>query len=898
MSEFSRRIVRARFAVSTGLALVFVLAPLSALAAPAHGETPPSSDAPLASDTPAPTDAEPQTRSDIIVTGSRSVVTDKRESAVVTDSIVYDDIETVAPDGSVAGQLVLLPGISAVEDGDAPRFVSIRGISPDLNQTTIDGITLATIGNDGEGSRKVNLQQIPSELSAHNDVYKTFTAEQDGAAIGGIVDIATRSAFGLKRGYFLLDGYGIYSSFGGDSGSNAGNGSARHFGSGGKMVYANRFGTGDQFGLVLTARYENRIRNSRKWWQDTKYYFSDAGKKLSGPDDPAWNGIAVPYNHSYGSYTNRIKTAGSSAKFEWKPAGPIYASILGFNYRQWESSTMNKNDFYTKNLVRNLTEAGGTSQVNSIYNRYRYDTWSKATVGLIGKLEWRQDRSLLQLRGGYTRARYNNVQPYVAARTYPGSLFLDWKTGDDSSNGLPYVVGVDKPGVVQNSTYTLSTAQTTYRMANEGLADARVDYSWNAGPGARGFGFVTGVEYRRLELARNLDMEEYKLGQKMNAYLYDPGYTPIGAPQGFLWVNYQKVRAELWPTFVYDAKSSAEDSIPSDYRYEEQLLTPYLSLHYTTPRTEVVGGVRVDHTRFTGFQPRYEGGVAQPGMTARSGGYDYLLPSLSVVQDIASDGKLRFSYSRTLGRPTPGNIAQPETVNCGTTDDGGPDCFISRGNPDLRPRRSDNLDVQVERYFDSKGLVSLGAFAKWIKDDIFTLTTNQTIDGLDYRVRQPMNAEGSRLYGIEFQYINREVRIAGQSVDPFFNVTWLNGRMTMSTDGATRTLDRMIYQPEWLYNAGFTLRLPAIDGAFRMTLSHRDDFLESVGQKAQDDDGRAQRTTVNMGLWHAVTPHLTFKYEIMNLFDDQPKFLTGDGLRYVSEVDDYGRGIFFHVILR
>ena len=889
MSIRSRRAVRARLAVSSAC-----LAPLLIIATSAHadaivgtpGANPPGGD-------------DAQTQSDIIVTGQRTVIAEKRAATVVRDSVVYDDLETVAPDGSVAGQLILLPGISAVEDGDSPRFVSIRGISPDLNQTTIDGISLATIGNDGEGSRKVNLQQIPSELSSHNDVFKTFTAEQDGAAIGGIVNVATRSAFALKRRYTLLDSYGIYSSFGGDGGSNAGDGSSRHWGGGAKMVFADRFGAGEQFGLVLSARYENRIRNSRKWWQDTKYYFSDAGKKLSGPDDPAWNGIAVPYNHSYGSYTNRLQTAGSAAKFEWKPQGSgLYASLLGFNYRHWESSTMNKNDFYTKSLVQNLTPAGGRSQVNSIYNRYRYDTWNKATVGVIGDAEWRHGGSLLQVRGGYTSARYSNVQPYIAARTYPASLSLDWNTGDAASNGLPYVTSVDKPDIVQNSVYKLSTAQTTYRMANEGLANARVDYSWNADADSRGVGLVTGVEYRRLELERNLDMVEYKLGRAMNDYLYDPGYVPVGAPQSFPWVDFAKVKAQLWPSFVYDAANSTADSIASDYRYEEQLLTPYLSLHYALPRTRFVAGLRFDHTRFAGFQPQYDNGVAAPGLSRREGGYDFLLPSLSVIRDLGANGKLRLSYSRTLGRPTPGNIAQPRTVNCGAAEGAGTDCYISQGNPDLRPRRSDNLDLQIERYFGHQGVIALGGFAKWIKDDIFTLTTNQLVDDVSYRVRQPMNADSSRLYGVEFQLSDREVVVAGQTIDPFFNATWLSGRMTVTSDGGTRTLDRLTYQPKWLVNAGATLRLPAIDGAFRATVSHRDSYLENIGTKPQDDDGRAELTTVNLGLWHAITPHVTLKYEVRNLFDDQPKFLTGDQLVYVSEVDDYGRGVYLHLVLR
>ena len=53
----------------------------------------------------------------------------------------------------------------------------------------------------------------------------------------------------------------------------------------------------------------------------------------------------------------------------------------------------------------------------------------------------------------------------------------------------------------------------------------------------------------------------------------------------------------------------------------------------------------------------------------------------------------------------------------------------------------------------------------------------------------------------------------------------------------------------------------------------------------------------NAALWHRVLPHVTFKYEINNLFDDQPKFLAGNRLQYVNEIDDYGRAAFFHIVL-
>jgi hypothetical protein len=138
--------------------------------------------------------------SSIIVEGQAQQPGVTRPATAVVDSIAYDDLRTVAGgDGSVVEQLVRLPGIAGVEEGDTPRFISIRGISADLNSTLIDGISVASVGSDGDGSRQVNLQLVPANMSSRNEVYKTFTPELPGDAIGGVVNIITRSAF-VKRG--------------------------------------------------------------------------------------------------------------------------------------------------------------------------------------------------------------------------------------------------------------------------------------------------------------------------------------------------------------------------------------------------------------------------------------------------------------------------------------------------------------------------------------------------------------------------------------------------------------------------------------------------------------------------------------------------------------------------
>ncbi|MBN2972706.1 outer membrane beta-barrel protein [Roseomonas aeriglobus] len=838
-------------------------------------------------------------RTDVIVTSKKSIVAVKSQQVATVDTIPYDDVASLAPDGGVAEQLRLLPGVTTEDEGDSPRFVIIRGIAPDLNQTKIDGITLATIGNDGEGSRQINLQIIPAELAQRTDIYKTFTAEQDGGAIGGVVNLVTRSALDLRRRYLSLDAFGIYSGLAGPDGRFAAEKSWRHWGGGFKGVYSNRFGSDGQFGLTLTGRYQSRVRNSGKWWQVVKTYFDRSGKNLAGPDTPGWDGRIVPGDHSFGSYTNRLQTAGGSAKLEWQVAPNVRAALLGFGFRMWESSSMNKNDIFTARTILGTTPTGGRSSANSLYTRYRFDNWDKKTLGGIASLGWADDVSSLQLRAGYTKALFDNQQPSLVARVFPTGVTLDWEAGDDDGEVIPRATGVSNPNIGFTTGYRLSGAQMSDHSATETLSNVRLDYARNTGPRDRGAGLALGMEFRRLDLDRDLDVTIYRTGANVDAYLYDPHYRPIGSPISFPFINYQKLRAELLPTLTVDAASSATQRTISDYRYVERLWTPYVSFHYGLgAASKIIAGLRYDLVDFDAYQPYQANGVLQAGLRRRGGGYAFLLPSLHGIHDFDQNLRLRASYSRTLGRPVPGDIARVESVTCGLDDDGDTDCVISRGNIDLRPRQSDNFDIGIERYLGGDGIIGLTAFAKRIKDDIFLLRSVQQGPNGVTSVREPMNAESSRLYGIEFQISKRDVELLGVRFDPFFNATVLSGSMRVATDSGTRTIDRLMYQPNFIANGGVKVQLPAIDGAFSTTVSHRTTALRGIGALPQDDSARMPLTVVNAALWHVVGKRVTLKYELANVFNSKPTMAIGERLNSVSQIDYYGRSAFLHVILR
>ena len=51
-----------------------------------------------------------------------------------------------------------------------------------------------------------------------------------------------------------------------------------------------------------------------------------------------------------------------------------------------------------------------------------------------------------------------------------------------------------------------------------------------------------------------------------------------------------------------------------------------------------------------------------------------------------------------------------------------------------------------------------------------------------------------------------------------------------------------------------------------------------------------------MGFSHKVSRHVTLKYEAKNLFNTQPTYSTGPNGRFRTEIDDYGRFFYFHII--
>jgi TonB-dependent receptor len=100
---------------------------------------------------------------------------------------------------------------------------------------------------------------------------------------------------------------------------------------------------------------------------------------------------------------------------------------------------------------------------------------------------------------------------------------------------------------------------------------------------------------------------------------------------------------------------------------------------------------------------------------SRGGDYKYWLPSLDLALALNDTMKLRFSASKTIGRPNWSDLNAAQALGSPARYDGGSG---GSGNPALKPLVSKNLDLSYEWYYGEGSYVSIGYFYKKIDNFI------------------------------------------------------------------------------------------------------------------------------------------------------------------------------------
>ena len=170
-------------------------------------------------------------------------------------------------------------------------------------------------------------------------------------------------------------------------------------------------------------------------------------------------------------------------------------------------------------------------------------------------------------------------------------------------------------------------------------------------------------------------------------------------------------------------------------------------------RLDATLGLRIENTRLKTSGVNYIMDEEENESLKPTGEYknDYtnLLPSLLLKYKTSEDGSIRASVTKTLSRPKYSALVANKSFNLA-------DQEATIGDPKIKPTTAWNIDLSIDHYFKSIGMVSLGLFYKDVKNvNVETLgyytgaELGLTGNNETFEVTQNMNAYDARVYGVE-----------------------------------------------------------------------------------------------------------------------------------------------------
>jgi iron complex outermembrane recepter protein len=130
--------------------------------------------------------------------------------------------------------------------------------------------------------------------------------------------------------------------------------------------------------------------------------------------------------------------------------------------------------------------------------------------------------------------------------------------------------------------------------------------------------------------------------------------------------------------------------------------------------------------------------------------YTDYLPSLNLRYRAADGLNLRAAASKTITRPNFNELSPSLTLTPNPltpANNSG-----AAGNPDLKPVRSENLDLALEKYGANGMALTATAFLKRVEGFVSNVGQPETHDGAVYQVTRPQNGPGARIKGVELGY--------------------------------------------------------------------------------------------------------------------------------------------------
>ena len=658
-------------------------------------------------------------------------------------NVLPSDVIKSLPNANIADAVGRLPGVTLERDEGEGKYVQIRGTEPRLSNVTIDGINMPS---PEAGVRQVKLDVIPSDIVESVEINKTLSANQDGDAIGGSVNLVTK----LAGEYPTISAYGL--------GGVTPIFDTRHVSEYGITV-GKRYGANHKFGILGGFTYDYNGRGI-----DDIEPQPDAGTLA-----PTYDSIDL---REYRYDRTRYGFAGS-ADYKINEASDLYARGMYSDFKDWgDKWVYTLNDVVTPGATPSdpATFAGDKPKYS---NSKRLPDYGIASLALGGKHVFRNSWFSWEITGSRGRQ--------LAAAGNPGDKFKPLKHGtipDFAAANCAYDPGatvtpnrpqwqpactasgspVFDPTQYQLTELDLTSGQTT-QLNLQGSASYARNYT-----AAGHFGtFEAGFKIRNAhkgQFAFSPVYDNLPGGLLMSQFLsplHNDNYYEKSYRMGPL-VDYNKITAfqRANPTlFVEDIAATHLGSDASNFNLQERITAGYVMNTITFGKFHLQTGLRFEATneQNTGYLVANDsdGNYISTTPVHGTGSYIDPLPSVQLRYNFAKDTDLRAVYGRGIARPNPQDLIPSVTEDQSTNP-----YTISLGNPNLKAEYANNYDLLFEKFLNPLGLIQAGFFYKDLSQPIVSIVTIPTTGAYSgNKVSQPNNAGSAWVTGFEIAYQQR-----------------------------------------------------------------------------------------------------------------------------------------------
>jgi len=741
----------------------------------------------------------------VMVTAERLV----GEAEAINIERMADDILQVLPsqvilslpNTNVADAVGRLPSVTLERDEGEGKYVQIRGTEPRLSNTTIDGVS---VPSPESFVRNVKLDIIPADLVDRIEVSKTLSANQDADAIGGSVNLVTKSAG--DRPTYGFSGMGGYTPIMGGRPLDAFTGTA-----------GKRFGVSKRFGALLSGSYD-------------------------------WNGRGInDIEPSQGTFTdangkNFVVTNGLDTR-EYKYYRTRYGFGGGVDYRLGSGSMA-----YVRGLFSDFHDYGSTWVYSYSPGAPQTQSGGITTFDNTGSMQYREyiRRPDQQIYSVSTGARHDLTSTLI---TYEFAISRSHQIGgfpttyfngpqnvafnlDNTDPYRPRFSVTNGVNILDPTAYSISQVLEPQVYMNQlnfqGAATAARRYTLGSHLGTFEMGFKARDGHKVYNVVNNYwdnGNSNFTLNNFLGTFT-DPNYYDKSYTLGPL-STYDKLNAvfvnNLNTAFTYNFNKTRLRSDPSDYDANERIYAGYLMNIINVRKFRIETGVRFEATvtSNTANVVNLNNG-AYVSTTPVQGGTDYLnvLPSVQVQYLLTPNTNLRATYGMGIARP---NIS--DTVPFQQADPNASPKNVVLGNPALKATRANNYDLLVEHYFQPLGILQAGFFYKDLSNPIYN-TTQTITSGLfaGYQLNQTLNGPNAHITGFEAAWEQRLSRLpgllSGFGVSANYSYTTSQVTFPVGFSGGRTDHPSLVRQAPNTWNLGFTYDKARF--SMRFGLSHND----------------------------------------------------------------------------